>query len=62
MQKSNNCHDPVESFVERYCPDLDQPDRRRAKANLRRYLKIVTRMGERIGREASEGKHEDGAK
>jgi len=62
MQKSNNCHDPVESFVERYCPDVDQPDRRRAEANLRRYLEIVTRMGERIGHEAPEGNREDEAK
>lgn len=59
MKNSNNNHDPVESFLDRYCPDLDEPDRRRAEANLRRYLEIVTRMGERIGRESSEETRDD---
>ena len=59
MNKSNNDHDPVESFIDRHCPELDEPDRRRAEANLRRDLEIGTRMGERIGRESSEETRDD---
>lgn len=49
----------IAEFVNEHCPDLDEPGQRRAAANLRRYIEIVTRMAERIGNDAAKRNDDD---
>ena len=45
---------PIPTFIGDTCPDLGPEELKRAEENLGRYLEIVTRMAERLEREARE--------